>query len=423
MSLLARAVAPYREGLRGLDRRVWLVVTMTLVSVGARMSLYTFLGIYFTREVGIPLALVGAAYLVENLVRGLVSPLAGALSDRVGRKPVLVGAALAGAGAIPGLLHVDGALALFLWGALVGACQAGLWPATSALLLDLTPPARRQAVLGLNYTAISVGYTLGVAPAGFLLALGFPALAAASAAGFLLIAVTYLLALRAPRPVETGPPRSFLRDLAVAPRDPAFLLLAALGVVFPLGIGLLANVAPLYAADAGLDEGRIGLALAVNGPLLAVLSIPVAAWLAGRGPYRYLAVSAALLALSYVALVWSAGFGALVAASVVFTLGELVFSSALPTAVGGLAPPALRGAYQGSWAFVFSLGVGGAVFFAGLMESSWGWRNTWIAWTAITALVSLGSRWRGRRSGGSRTRGRRPNSRPLSPRSPRERGA
>lgn len=390
MTLLARALRPYTQGLRGLDRRVWLVVTMTLVSVGARMSLYTFLGIYFTREVGIPLSLVGAAYLVENLVRGFASPLAGALSDRVGRKPVLVGFALACAAAMPGFLLVRDALDLFLWGALVGACQAGLWPATSALLLDLAPPERRQAVLGLNYTAISVGYTLGVAPAGFLLVLGFPALAAASAAGFLLIAVTYLAVLRAPRVVATGAQRSFLRDLAVAPRDPAFLLLAALGVVFPLGIGLLANVAPLYAADGGLDEGRIGLALAVNGPLLAVLSIPVSAWLSGRGPYRYLAVSAAILALSYVALVWGGGFAALVVASIVFTLGELVFSSALPTAVGALAPPALRGAYQGAWAFVFSLGVGGAVFFAGLMEDAWGWRATWVAWTAITALVALG---------------------------------
>lgn len=389
MGFFARVMGPYRAGVRGLDRRVWLVVSMTLLSVAARMSLYTFVGIHFTRNIGISLALVGLAYLVENLVRGLVSPFAGALSDRVGRKPVLVGAALLTGITLPAFLLVDDAASLLAWAALVGACQSGMWPASAALLLDLTPPERRQAVMGLNYTAISIGYTVGVAPAGFLLVLGFDALAIAAGAGFLVIAATYLVALRAPPIAAEGAPgRSLLRDLAVAPRDPAFLLLAALGVVFPLGIGLIANVAPLYSSQAGLDEGRIGLALAVNGPLLAILSIPVSAWLSSRGPYRHLALAAALLAASYVALVVDAGFGALILASVVFTAGELIFSSALPTAVAALAPAGLRGTYQGAWGFVFSLGVGGAVFFTGLMESAWGWRGAWVAWTILTSLVA-----------------------------------
>lgn len=389
--MLKAIFGAYAQGTRGLDRRVWLVVSMTLVSVAARMSLYTFLGIYFTREMAIPLALVGAAYLVENLVRGVVSPVAGALSDRLGRKTVLVATSAAAAVALPGFLLVRDAPSLFAWAALIGACQAGMWPASTALLLDLTPPERRQAVMGLNYTAISIGYTAGVAPAGFLLVLGFPALAAFSSAGFLLISLTYLVALRSPPRRSAGEaPRSLLADLAVAPRDPAFALLAALGLVFPLGIGLIATVAPLYASEAGVGEGEIGVALALNGPLLAALSIPASAWLAGRGPYRFLALSAAMLAASYVALAWSGGFGALVVASVVFTAGELVFSSALPTAVAQLAPAHLRGAYQGSWGFVFALGLGGAVFFAGLMEAAWGWRATWAAWVVLTGLAAVG---------------------------------
>jgi Na+/melibiose symporter-like transporter len=46
------------------------------------MSLVTFLGIYFVREAGIALATVGAAFLCENLLRGLLAPFFGALSDR-----------------------------------------------------------------------------------------------------------------------------------------------------------------------------------------------------------------------------------------------------------------------------------------------------------------------------------------------------
>ena len=392
MALLARVVGSYRDGLRGVDRRVYLVVAMTLLSVGSRMAVYTFLGIYFPRELGLSLKLVGVAYLLENVLRGIVAPLAGAVSDRVGRPPVIAASAIASALVLPMFLLVRDGWTLLLWGATLGIAQAGMWPATSALLMDLARPDQRQAVLGLNYTALSIGYTLGVAPAGFLLALGYPALAAVSACGFLVIASVYAFVLRRkglPLP-PPGTRESFGADLARAPRDPAFVLLAGLAIVFPLGIGLIAAVWPLYASDAGLGEQAIGLALAINGPLLALLSLPAATFLARFGPYRHLVYAAAFLAAAHLALLLGGTFGALVLASVIFTAGELIFSSALPAAVAALAPPGLRGAYQGAWAMVHSLGFGAAVFLTGVLQPAFGWPATWITWAAVTALAAVG---------------------------------
>lgn len=389
---MKRIFGVYRDGLVGIDRRAYLVVTVTLLAVAARMSVYTFLGIYFTRELGFSLQLVGIGLLLENVMRGVIGPIAGALSDRVGRRVVIMGAASLTGSILPLFLLVQTPLALLLWSAALGIAQGGSWPATSALLLDLAPPDNRQAALSLNYTAISIGYTVGVAPAGFVLLFGFPALALASASFFLAIILVVLLFLRGPLP-ETHVKRegaSFRGDLSRAPRDPAFLSLAALAFVFPLGIGLIANVAPLYAKDVGLSEGAIGLALAVNGPLLAIFSIPVATRLSSHGPYRFLALSAALLALSYLPLVLGGDFLALVIASVIFTAGELVFSSALPTAVASLAPPGLRGAYQGAWAAVFSVGVGAAVLLTGIMRADLTWSAAWVVWAGVTAAAALG---------------------------------
>lgn len=387
-----RLLAPYREGLAGIDRRAYIVVTITMLSVASRMSVYTFLGIYLTREVGFSLTLVGIAFLAENILRGAVAPIAGAFSDRIGRRPVIIGSAILIAMVVPLFLFVHTPLQLILWSLALGATQAGMWPATSALLLDLAPPEKRQAALSLNYTAISIGYTAGVAPAGFLLLFGFPALAAASALGFALIAVIAFVLLRGPLPAThaEGARASILFDAAVALRDPAFRFLALLGAIFPLGIGLIASVAPLYAKDAGVTEAAIGLALAINGPLLAIFSIPVAARLGRDDPYRYLAFAAVFLALSYIAFIVSGGLAALIVASIVFTLGELIFSSALPTAVASLAPPGRRGAYQGSWAMVFSMGTGAAVALTGALRIGLGWPWTWAAWAAFTVAAALG---------------------------------
>ena len=195
---LPRLVAPWRDAVRGLDPRIWLVVTITLLSVASRMSVATFIGIYFVRHLGLSVALVGAAFFAENLVRGFAMPLAGAISDRVGRKPVLLWASAATALVLPSFYFAPGPLSVFAWAIAMGIAQAPLWPAASALLLDLAPPQRRQSVLALNYTMIAAGYTIGVAPAGFVVAAGYGWLSLVGLSGFLLIFLLVLVATTKP---------------------------------------------------------------------------------------------------------------------------------------------------------------------------------------------------------------------------------
>ena len=85
-----------------------VVLAANFVTIAARMSLVTFLGIYFVREAGIDLATVGLAFLCENLLRGVAAPFFGALSDRIGRRPLLLGAALVTAAVLPCFLLVRG---------------------------------------------------------------------------------------------------------------------------------------------------------------------------------------------------------------------------------------------------------------------------------------------------------------------------
>lgn len=388
---LARILAPYRAGLDGLDRRVFWIVAAFFLSVAARMSLVTFLGIYFNEERGIAIKTVGLAFLVENACAALAGPFGGALSDRLGRKPVI----LAGMGAltlaIPTFLLVDSAGGLFLWSVVVGTSSGIFRPASIALLLDLAPKDRRQSVLALNYTAIAVGYTIGVAPAGFLAALGYQWLALATTLGYVLVLALIVLGVRGhvPREERAGTPASFLADVTRAPRDPAFRALAALAFVFPFGIGLVTSALPLYARASGLAESTIGIVLGTNGLLLAFLSIPANARLEKLGPFRMLPASAALVLASYACFVAAPSAIGLFVGLTVFSLGEILFSTALPTAVASLAPAGLRGSYQGAWGMIFALSIGAALFASGLLVERVGWKGAWIAFAAATALSGV----------------------------------
>lgn len=349
------------------------------------MSLVTFLGIWFVREAGIDLATVGVAFLCEHLLRGLAAPVFGALSDRIGRRGLLIASALVTAVVLPCFLLVDGPAALLAWSMALGLAGAVNMPVANALLLDLAPPERRQSALALNYTAMSIAYTVAVMPAGYVAEQGYGFLAATACAGYLLVALLYTLALRGPLPLERAAPAA----LAFALLDRKLLRFAALAFVFPLSMGLVVSATPLFAADSGIGEGYIGLVLGGNSIIVAALALPVAARIEAAGPFRFLGAAALLVAAAHACYAAIPGVAAaLLVGTIVFSLGELIFSSAVPAAVARLAPPGRRGAYQGGWALVAAFSMGSALFFSGVLRDTVGWRGAWLVFAAIVLAAA-----------------------------------
>jgi MFS family permease len=108
------------------------------------------------------------------------------------------------------------------------------------------------------------------------------------------------------------------------------------------------------------------------------------------GPFRLLGWAALLVAacLACFGAIPHAG-AALIAGTVIFSFGELVFSSAVPAAVARLAPPGRRGAYQGGWTLVGSLSMGSALFVSGLLRDAIGWSGAWIIYAMLTFAAAM----------------------------------
>jgi MFS family permease len=367
-----------------------VVIAANFVAVASRMSLVTFLGIYFVQQAHIDLAMVGVAFLCENLSRGLLAPMFGAWSDRVGRKPLLLASALGTAVVLPCFLLVAGPGSLIAWSLALGVTGGINMPVSAALLLDLSSPERRQAVLATNYTGMSVAYTLGVMPAGYVAEHSYSALAAITSVGYVIVAFLYAFALRSALPLEPSRGNRLSVEISSVARDRSFLAFAALAFVFPLSMGLVVSVSPLYGVDLGLREGYIGLVLGGNSIIVALLAVPVAARMEAAGPFRQLGAAAALISLSFALYAGVPGpAAALLAGTVVFSFAEIIFSSAVPAAVARLAPSGRRGAYQGGWTLVGSLSMGSALAVSGLLRDWAGWQAAWWIYAGMLFAAAL----------------------------------
>ena len=105
------------------------------------------------------------------LMQLLASPVQGALSDRFGRRPVIL-ISNCGMGMNYLLMALAPNLTVLWIGRLISGACAGSIPAAMAYLADITPPEKRAGSFGLIGAAFSVGFMIGPGLGGFLGAIG-----------------------------------------------------------------------------------------------------------------------------------------------------------------------------------------------------------------------------------------------------------
>ena len=113
----------------------------------------------------------GWLFFVYALMQFLCAPLIGNLSDRFGRRPVLIASLLA-----LGIDYVITGLAPTIAWLFIGRFLSGIagasYTTVNAYIADITPPEKRAASFGLTGAAFSVGFILGPALGGTLGAYG-----------------------------------------------------------------------------------------------------------------------------------------------------------------------------------------------------------------------------------------------------------
>lgn len=111
--------------------------------------------------------IVGALAAAYSLMQFLCAPLIGALSDRFGRRPVIL-LALAGMAINYLLLAFAPVLLLFALGRMIAGAFGATFSAAGAYLADITPPEKRAQSFGLIGAAFGFGFITGPALGGVL---------------------------------------------------------------------------------------------------------------------------------------------------------------------------------------------------------------------------------------------------------------
>jgi len=150
-----------RLSLRGLPVKLkWFLLVVTLFALGNSSNQFLVLR---ARGLGMSVVAVLVAYLLYNVVYGLLSYPFGRLSDRIGRKRLLVagyvfnGLVYLGFAVVPSVLHPSSFIPVFVLFALYGVYSALNEGLEKALVADIAPQEHRATFIGLHSTLTGVG--------------------------------------------------------------------------------------------------------------------------------------------------------------------------------------------------------------------------------------------------------------------------
>ena len=375
---------------------IWTAVAVDLVGWGIVLPI---LPIYAKRfhTSSFEAALLVAAFSAASFV---FSPLWGRVSDRFGRRPVLL-VSLAGTAVGSLLTGVAGGFVLLMVGRIVDGASGASVSVAQAAAADLSRPQDRARLFGLLGAAFGVGFVAGPA-LGALAALSGPRLPFYLAAG-IAAANTIVAAKRLP---ETHPRSGRVPDPDTGSQVPAGRRDAWLG-------GRVADIAPLLAvafaavvAFSGFEatfalfgQRRLGFGIAgaagvftAVGAAVVTVQVGVVAPVVRRLGERLtllvgLAANAGGLALLGASHSWAAAAPALLA----LTVGQGLVQTTMATLLVGRAGPAARGRALGAQQSASGLAriAGPAAGGALLGSHASGW--PYAAGAALTALAAAGS--------------------------------
>jgi MFS family permease len=390
-----------RLGLRENLAQFSLLVAVNALVGGMIGQERTVLPLLAERTFGLTAFTATTSFVVAfGATKALTNLATGALTDRIGRKPILVAGWLIG---IPVPLLLIWAPS---WGwvivanVLLGMNQGMTWSTTVIMKIDLVGPSRRGLALGLNeaagYGALSLTALItgeiaarhGLRPEPFYLGIAFVALGVGLSTVFVRETLGHAH-LEAATTTSVGDRDDGLRVVFARAtwQDPSLSAISQAGLVNNAVDGLAWGILPLLFAAEGLSVGRIGVLAALYPGVWCVGQLFTGAWSdrAGRKP---LIVAGMVLQGAALALMASAdAFELWAVGAVLIGVGTALVYPTLIAAVGDVAHPHWRATAVGVYRLWRDTGYVVGALLGGIVADLFDLRAAvWVV--AILSVVS-----------------------------------
>jgi MFS family permease len=392
---MQKSIQSLRKLYREYPRPFWLLILVTFIDSLGGALLFPFFTLYLTRRFEVSLSEAAVIFAIYAGAAFFGTTFGGALSDRMGRKWMLVISLIASSISAVSLGVADSLGTFFTLAFIVGIFSTAGNPAHQAMVADLLPEGKRTQGFGLLRVAYNLSAAIGPAIGGFIATRSYLALFITDAV-ISLAAAAFVLAVMPetkPAPAVGAAPESMARTFAGFLRvfaDWRYMLYLLVSAVMVLVYMNFSTTLGVYLRDVhGTPEQGYGLLLSLNAAMVVVLQFPITRWVKAVPPFILMSAGTVLYAVGFGMYGFVTVYALFAAAMVIITLGEMLVAPSGQALVASFAPADMRGRYLAIYGYAWGIPMAFGPMWAGAImegpEPRWLWYLCGIVGLAAAA--------------------------------------
>ena len=375
-------------------RKFWFVVGVHFVDKVGATLVFPFFALYITRKFNVGMTETGILLGLLALAGMVGSVIGGALTDRLGRRKLILFGLIFSAMTSLAFGSVNQFAWLFPAAILVGLVSDVGGPAHGAMIADILPKEQRQEGFGILRVVGNMAWLVGPTVGGFVARTSFFALFVIDAVISCIVASLFYALMP-----ETKPERSSaqadegiletFRGYAVVLRDRAYLAFLFAGVLMGMVYIQMYNSLSVYLRDAhGIQPQGYGFLLSSS----AITVIGFQFWtmrvIKTRPQFLMMALGTVFYMIGFGMFGVVSAYGLFVAAVVIITIGEMIVIPTSQALAASFARVDMRGRYMAAYGLCISVPAAIGPAAAGIVLDNYNPDLLWYLGALLCAIAA-----------------------------------
>jgi len=371
-------------------RKFWLVVLTSFIDVIGNTLLFPFFSLYITQKFGVGMTQAGivlGSFSAFGLIGSMVG---GALTDKFGRKSLILFGLVFSAVSTLSLGLVNEFAVLIPLSVVIGLFSNIAGPARQAMVADLLPENKRQEGFGILRVVANLSWIIGPTIGGFIASRSFFTLFILDALISCLVAVIFFFYISETKPTSTEEQESIFKAFAgygIVLKDFSYLAFLFVSMLMGLVYQQLYNSLSVYLRDShGIEPQGYGFLMSTSAITVILLQFTTTRLIKKRPAFLMMALGVFFYMIGFGMFGFVSAFWLFAAAVVIITIGEMVVMPTASALATNFAPEDMRGRYMAvfglSWAIPATIGPSAA----GLILDNYNPNLLWYVGAAICAV-------------------------------------
>ncbi len=351
-------------------RLFWVVVSVRFIDGIGGTLLFPFFALYITQKFGVGMTQAGILLGMSSLFGLIGSMVGGALTDKFGRKQLILFGLIFSAISTLGFGLVNDFNILYPLVIVVGLLSSVSHPAHEAMIADILPENKRQEGFGILRVVGNLAWIIGPTIGGFLANINFFYLFVIDSIISCLVAVIIYRTLpeTKPEPHAHEKSESFLRTVLgyrFVLRDTAFVSFIIANILMLIVYQQMYGSLSVYLRDNhGINPQGYGFLMTSSAITVVLFQFWLTRTIRHRPPFLLMAFGTIFYMIGFFLFGIFTTYVLFALNVVIITIGEMIVVPTGQALIAGFAPEAMRGRYMAvaglSWAIPSTIGPGAA---------------------------------------------------------------